>query len=146
MPHVSVTRLRIRSPRFLPLFAIGTVRTARQAARARGFAGGAVLADPARTFRTITVWRERDDMRAYVAGGAHGRVMPRLLGWCDEASVVGWEQPDATVPGRATAEARMRAEGRPSRVRHPSDDHAGMMFRPARRTVSARIRPSPARS
>jgi hypothetical protein len=49
-------------------------------------------------------------------------VMPKLLDWCDEASLVDWKQ--GSLPDWSEAEARMRNSGRTSRVRHPSPAQA----------------------
>jgi hypothetical protein len=145
-PVVSLTRLRLRSARFLPSFALATSRSSRQARRAPGFLGGAVLADRRLTFWTLTAWASEEAMRAYLRGGAHGAVMPRLLHWCDEASVARW--PGAALPAWPEAAERMRALGRPSRVRHPSPAHAALAFPDPRPTVAAplhatRVAPTP---
>ncbi len=65
--------------------------------------------------------------------------MPRLMVWCDEASVVHWEQAETTLPTWAEADARMRAEGRPSKVRHPSSSHADLSYRTPGTTGAAKI-------
>ena len=132
MPFVSVTRLRLRSIRFLPLFVPHAFRTLRQAKVAPGFHGGSLLQDRSWTFWTLTLWDAQASMRAYMTGGDHRAAMPRLAGWCDEASVVHWEQGTDGLPSWAEAERRMRAEGRPSKIRHPSPQHADLSFRAAR--------------
>lgn len=133
-PVVSLTRLRLRSARFLPAFARDTLRSARQVRRAPGFLGGAVLADRRRTFWTLTAWADEAALRACVRVGAHGAAMPRLLAWCDEASTARW--PGGDLPTWAEAAERMRALGRPSRVRRPSADHAGLAFPDPRPTLA----------
>lgn len=50
--------------------------------------------------------------------------MPKLLHWCDEASVLHWQQDDPTVPDTPEAHRRVVAEGRLSKVLHPSPAHA----------------------
>ncbi len=140
MPFVSVTRLRLRSIRFLPAFALQTLGTLRQAGAAPGFRDGSLLPDRRWTFWTMTLWDDRDAMRAYMTAGAHRTAMPKLLGWCDEASVVHWDTPDTALPGWADAAARMRLDGRPSKVRRPSADHAAMTFSDPRLTRAAPIR------
>ncbi|TPW26210.1 DUF3291 domain-containing protein [Pararhizobium mangrovi] len=128
MAFVSVTRLRIRALRFLPRFVIHTLGSRRQCARSPGFLSGAVFAGGRRSFWTVTAWKDRESMRAYMTDGAHRIAMPHLLEWCDEASVVHWEQSDDALPEAHEAEGRMRLEGRPSKVRHPSPDHAALRF------------------
>lgn len=142
MPFVSVTRLRIRSLRFLPGFAYHAHRSRQQASVAPGFRHGALLADRNRTFWTMTVWTDRESMRRYMTSAAHQAAMPHLLDWCDEASVVHWEQPDMALPSWVEADGRMRREGRPSKVRHPSADHATLSYQPPRRIMGGPIPPA----
>jgi hypothetical protein len=123
MAFVSLTRLRVRSALRLPQFYWHSFRSMRQARRARGFLGGRVLGEADRTFWTVTAWESAEAMREYRNADAHGRAMPKLLEWCDEASVAHWEQEGAELPTWHEAHARMAAEGRPSKVRHPSPAH-----------------------
>jgi len=128
MPFVSITRLRVRTLRFMPSFFWRTRGAIRQASAADGFISGALLPDRRLTFWTMTLWRDEAAMRAYMTSGFHSRVMPRLFRWCDEASVVHWTQDSDDAPDWLTADARMRAEGRPSRVRSPAPNHQDMSF------------------
>lgn len=132
MPFISVTRLRIRSVRFLPAFALHAVRTARQVRAAPGFRGGSILRDRDWTFWTLTAWDGIESMRGYMAAGAHRAAMPHLQGWCDEASVVHWDEPGEGLPSWPDADRRMRDSGRTARVRHPSPQHATLSYRPPR--------------
>ncbi|KQT82636.1 hypothetical protein ASG51_18230 [Methylobacterium sp. Leaf465] len=140
MPFVSITRLRIRSVRFLPGFAVHALRTQRQARKAAGFRAGSILADHAWTFWTMTVWDDEAAMRRYMMAGPHRQAMPKLIHWCDEASLAHWTQPGAGPPSWAEADQRMRADGRPSQVRHPSPHHATLDYRPPRLTRSGPIK------
>jgi hypothetical protein len=132
MAFVSRTRLRIRSIRYLPLFAIHTLRSLRQVKKAPGFQTGALLPDRGRTFWTMTAWDERDSMRRYMTTGAHKSAMPHLMHWCDEASVAHWEQNGSALPSWEEADRRMRESGRASKVNHPSAEHACMNYRKPR--------------
>jgi hypothetical protein len=142
LPFISITRLRIRSLRFLPAFALQTLAAIRQVRRAPGFQGGALLPDRRWTFWTMTVWDSEASMRAYMISGDHRTAMPRLLEWGDEASVVHWEQTETAHPSWAEAELRMRASGRPSKVRHPSPEHASLGFQAPRLKGGTTIRPT----
>jgi len=98
MVFVSLTRLRIRSIRFLPFFLVYTLRSLQQVKRSPGFLTGALLPDRSWTFWTMTAWDTQQSMRAYMTSGAHKNAMPHLLDWCDEASVTHWEQSEPTLP------------------------------------------------
>ena len=101
MPFVSLTRLRIRSVRFMPWFALDAWRSLRQVRAAEGFQDGALLPDRDRTFWTMTAWESESVMRRYMTTGAHKASMPKLMEWCDEASVAHSEQTEAALPSWA---------------------------------------------
>lgn len=123
MPFVSVTRLRLRHWRFVPVFFWHTIPSFRQARRAPGNLSADVLNDANRTYWTRSVWTDEAAMRAYMTSGAHMRAMPRLKDWCDEAATVHWVQDDAAAPAWPDAHRRLVAEGRRSKVRFPSEAH-----------------------
>ena len=142
MIFVSLTRLRVRSIRFMPAFALHALRTNNQVRKAPGFLDGALLPDRAWTFWTLTAWTSHEHMRAYMISGAHKQAMPRLLHWCDEASVAHWTQPALPLPTWAEADHRMRTQGRPSKVLHPSPNHAALAYREPRTIAATRIVPA----
>ena len=130
---VSVTRLRLRSPRFYPAFAWHAWTSTRQLQRAPGFVAGQLAPEGTMGFWTLTVWTDADAMRQYRNTDAHMKAMPRLIHWCDEASVAHWSQEGAALPTMDEALERMIREGRQSKVRHPSPAHAAGEIAPARR-------------
>jgi len=123
MPFVSVTRLRLRSLRYLPAFFLYTVPAFLQVKRAQGNLAVDALNDANLTFWTKSVWKDDASMRAYMLAGAHRRAMPKLAGWCDEAAVAHWTQESAALPDWKEAHRRLIAEGRKSKVKHPSAAH-----------------------
>ena len=146
MTFISITRLRVRKLRFLPAFAMHTYRSLQQVRRSPGFRDGSLLADRAWTFWTMTAWDSMDSMRAYMTSGRHREAMPHLLDWCDEASVVHWDQVDDALPSWPEADRRLREAGRASKVRHPSPDHAALSHRPPREAAAGPIKPTPPRA
>jgi heme-degrading monooxygenase HmoA len=140
MPFISITRLRVRSIRFLPFFALYAYRSLRQAKASSGFQHGGLLADRNRTFWTMTAWDNQESMRHFMTTGSHSAAMPRLLDWCDEASVVHWDQAEAALPSWTEADQRMRASGRASKVRNPSPQHATLSYRTPRVSTVGEVR------
>lgn len=128
MSLVSITRLRVRSWRFMPMFLVYTLRSARQAARAEGNLGIKLLRDRRNTFWTSTLWTSEADMKRFMIAGAHGRAMRKLLHWCDEAALVHWTQETAALPSWPEAHAHLESEGRASKVNHPSPTHLAHKF------------------
>lgn len=142
MPFVSATRLRIRSWRFLPAFFLSTLGIRAELRRADGFLGGSLLADRNRTFWTLSVWQSADAMQRYILTGAHKRAMPKLVHWCDEASIVHWEQGTTAKPDWSEVNIRMRNEGRPSHLPNPSNSHLTMDFAEPRKRSAVPISPA----
>ncbi len=142
MPFISLTRLRIRSFRLMPFFVWHTLRSLRQVRSSPGFQTGALLPDRSFTFWTLTAWDTPESMRGYLISGAHKAAMPHLLHWCDEASVAHWTQPEPNLPSWTEADRRMRSEGRPSKVSHPSPHHADLTYPAPRTTGGAPICPT----
>ena len=132
MPVVSVTRLRLRSVRFLPAFLFHAIRSQLQSKRAAGNISTQVLNDANLAFWTLTVWRDKEAMRAYMISGAHKTAMPKLMEWCDEAAMADWTQDSATPPSWADAHQRLIADGRRSKVRQPSQNQLDFVVPPPR--------------
>jgi len=124
----SVTRLRVRSVRYLPAFLLRTLLAQRQTVRAAGFLGGRLLIDAHRTYWTLTTWENEKTMKSFRGSGAHARVMPRLVEWCDEASYAHWITNASSIPTWVEAYEQLVVDGRLSRVAHPSPDHEARHF------------------
>jgi hypothetical protein len=131
MSFNSITRLRLRSLFTLPAF-LGEARaSAEQAARSPGFISGALLLEGRLVFWTRTAWDNEDAMKAYRDSEVHRAVMPKLIDWCDEASVAHWE--GEPVSDWNEIYTRMCTDGRSSRVRHPTEAHKAKRFSPLKR-------------
>jgi hypothetical protein len=141
MPVVSITRLRVRSWRYLPGFLLQTLRIARQAAAADGVLGVKLLRD-GNTYWTSTSWATAPAMKAFMLAKPHGPTMRKLLKWCNEAALVHWEQAEAALPSWEEAHRRIEKDGRPSKVHHPSAVHTAHKFPAptARRTGELRLK------
>jgi Antibiotic biosynthesis monooxygenase len=123
MSLASITRLRVRSIRYLPEFLLRALASVRQARGSPGCLSADVRREVKLIFWTRTLWRDEQSMRALMTSGAHRMVMRKILDWCDEASVTHWQQDTDAPPDWTAAETKMRTEGRTSRVRNPSAAH-----------------------
>jgi quinol monooxygenase YgiN len=121
MAFISITRLRVRSWRYLPMFFVQAARSQMQARAAEGCLGVDVLREAHKTFWTRSAWTSEAAMRSYMMSGVHKQVMRRLADWCDEASVAHWVQDGPDRPDWQEVHRRMQRDGRPSRVKHPTE-------------------------
>lgn len=120
MYTVSITRLRVRSIFYMPLFLLHAMRTMTQAQKADGVAGAETRFEKNNVVWTKTVWADETQMKKYRGSGAHQIAMRMLSEMCNEASVARWQQPDAQLPAWEEAHRRMLTEGKLSKVKHPS--------------------------
>lgn len=130
MPLISITRVRVRSWIYLPAFAVQSLRSARQAARAPGNLGVRLLQDNRGVYWTCTGWSSEGSMRDFMLAKPHGPVMRNLRQWCDEAAMVHWSQPEEELPSWVEAHRRVQQEGRASKVNHPSAAHTAHSIAP----------------
>jgi len=126
---VSVTRLRVRSIRFLPRLYWDAWKIKRSLKKAHGFLGGKLLVDRKRAYWTITRWEDLDSMLAFRNSRAHTAVARMVYKWCDEASVVHWTTKEHQLPGWKEAHRRMTESGKLTRLMFQTDDHKAHRFR-----------------
>jgi hypothetical protein len=124
MAFLSVTRLRLRSVRFLPHFVWHAVGSQRQAVKAPGNLRVLVRRSRGLVFWTATLWQDRESMAAYRGSGAHRTAMPGLKEWCNEAATAGIAT-DLTADTLTwdAAVGVLQQHGRNSAVRFPSPAH-----------------------
>ncbi|MFN8434402.1 MAG: hypothetical protein U0V18_10290 [Anaerolineales bacterium] len=120
MYTVSITRLRVRSIFYMPLFMLHAMRTMTQAQKADGVQGVETRFEKNNVVWTKTVWTEESAMKKYRGSGAHQIAMRILSEMCNEASVARWQQDGIELPTWEEAHRRMLTEGKQSKVKHPS--------------------------
>lgn len=124
MYNVSITRLRVRSIFYMPLFMLHAMRTMTQAQKADGVLGVETRFEKNNVVWTKTIWQDEAAMKNYRGSGAHQIAMRILSEICNEASYTRWQQSDAELPAWEEAHRRMLTEGRQSKVKHPSPLHS----------------------
>lgn len=89
----------------------------------------------------MTAWDSEASMRAYMMSGAHKAAMPKLMHWCDQASVAHWLQETDVLLSWMEADRRMREQGRVSKVLHPASGHADLRFATVTSEAAQQIAP-----
>lgn len=120
MYNVSITRLRVRSFWYLPLFMLHAMRTMMQAQRAEGVQGVETRFEKNNVVWTKTVWSDEAAMKQYRGSGAHQVAMRLLAEVCSEAAYARWGQEAPDLPTWDEAHQRILREGKLSKVKHPS--------------------------
>ena len=124
MYNVSITRLRVRSIFYMPLFMMHAMRTMMQAQKAPGVLGVETRLEPGNVVWTKTVWTDEAAMKQYRGSGAHQIAMRLLAEICSEAAYARWGQDTSDLPTWEEAHQRILREGKLSKVKHPSPLHA----------------------
>lgn len=120
MTVAAVTRLHLRSARYVPALIFHALFSLVQARRAPGNLSVTTRRDAHGAFWTLTLWRDAEALRGFMLSGAHRKSMPRLSDWCDEASLVRFDWNAETPPSWNEAERRLKDEGRTSAVKYPN--------------------------
>jgi hypothetical protein len=122
MVVVSVTRLRVRSFRFVFPFIWYAVRSTLQAKDSSGNLAVRVRKTRGFAFWTLTLWEGDHAMRAFRIGPPHRDAMRKLPYWCDEASYAHWDLDGQAVLSWQEAAEKLSASGELSKVLYPSPD------------------------
>ena len=120
MPVIVVTRLRLRDPALLDEFFTDAVAAIEQATKSEGNLGADALADANNAWWSVSAWRERPAMQAYVDSEPHLGISTHLDHFCDEATFVDWEQDSAALPDWQTNWRHLTADGKAATLTHAS--------------------------
>jgi hypothetical protein len=128
MPVIVITRLRLRDPAFFDEFFASAVAVVEQAQATEGNLSADVLAEANNTYWTRTAWQGRAEMDGFVGAEPHLSTMSRIDDWCDEATFVDWEQPDAGALDWQDGYRRLVAAGQPASLAHGTAAHHSRDF------------------
>jgi hypothetical protein len=128
MPVIVVTRLRLKDPAFQDDFFAAAVAVLEQAKNSDGNLGTDALADANNVWWTLTAWRERRPMHAFVGAEPHRSTMARIDDWCDEATFADWDQDGLDLPDWQTSYQRLVADGQVATITQASAAHLTRAF------------------
>jgi hypothetical protein len=120
---LSVTRLRVKKYRLLPIFYWFSSFAIRQVARSSGFVAGGIGVDRKKAFWTATLWENGQSMQQFVGSGTHLKLLPKLREWCDEACTAHCEYQSEEIPDVDFCFDFLSREGDYSFLREPTADH-----------------------
>ncbi len=114
--------------------------------KSEGNLGADALADANNAWWSVSAWQERRMMQAYVDSEPHRGISARLDHFCDEATLVDWEQANGDLPDWQTSWRHLTADGKTAELTHPSAANQTRDFPPpvqpppVRKRVSRRVR------
>ena len=120
MAVIVVTRLRLKDPALLDAFFTDAVAAIEQAQKAEGNLGADALADADNAWWSVSSWRDRGLMEAFVHGEPHEGISTRLDHYCDEATFVDWEQDSPALPDWQASWRHLVADGQVADLTRPS--------------------------
>ena len=130
MAVIVVTRLRLKDPALLDEFFADAVAAMEQAQKSAGNLGADALADADNAWWSVSAWRGRGPMEAFVGSQPHLSIQGRLDHYCDEATFVDWEQASADLPDWQTSWRHLTADGTAAPLTHPSEANQTRAFPP----------------
>jgi quinol monooxygenase YgiN len=130
MPVIVVTRLRLKDPALLDDFFADAVAAIEQAQKAEGNLGADALADADNAWWSVSAWRERVPMEAFVRSEPHQSISERLDRYCDEATFVDWERDSPNLPDWQTNWRHLVADGQVAELTNPSGANQTRAFPP----------------
>lgn len=105
---VMASRFTLNSYRDVPGFLLAALRIHRQMLRAPGVVGVSLIARPtAKTFYTLSAWRDRAALDAAVREQPHAATMARYRTSMSDAVFTFWEHDTTTPPGWPEAHRRL---------------------------------------
>jgi hypothetical protein len=85
MPYLSMTRLKLNSPMYLPSFLVYNDKIVREVRTSSGFIKGKQLATPSLSMWTATLWDSSSSLKSFYQTGSHREVMNKIDEWSSEA-------------------------------------------------------------
>jgi len=132
---ISITRLHLRSIRYLPMFLLENFFIFYQLKNTPGLIAGKIVNEGGLGFWTMTAWKEETAMKFFRNSGKHQTAMPKLQQWSDEASLAHLTIPDGPLPSWFQAYDWMKQQGRTSQLKDATIAHQ------EGRTVALRFKP-----
>ena len=128
MAVIVVTRLRLKDPAFQDDFFTAAFAVLEQAKNSAGNLGTDALADADNVYWTLTAWRDRLLMHAFVGTEPHRSTMRHIDDWCDEATFADWDTDSPDLPDWQTSYQRIVADGQAATLTQASAAHLTRAF------------------
>lgn len=135
MPHLSITRLKLKSPFLLVPALVQTEQVVSQLRASAGFLQGELLATLDLALWTATLWTSEQAMRSFYLTGAHRQVMAKLNDWSSEAVAGHQSIAENYLPTWPDMVSRLATIGYFAPLKQPSIHQRNQVIPPPRRIL-----------
>ncbi len=123
MSYLSMTRLKLKSPRHLIPFWIYNEKVVWQVRKAEGFLRGRWLANYSLSMWTTTLWESQQVAKKFYLQGSHREAMTRLSKWSSEAVLCSQDINTTELPSWQKVGDELAHQGRFVAIEEPSFNH-----------------------
>lgn len=121
--YLAITRLKLKSTRYIVPFFIHNERVVKQIRASEGFLKGKQLATPSLSMWTATLWTCEEALKTFYLSGEHRAVMSKISEWSSEA-VSGHQQVDSNkLPSWDYVRTQLHQIGRFTHLQEHSFDY-----------------------
>jgi hypothetical protein len=141
MPYLSMTRLKLRSPRYLPSFLIYNSQIVEEIRVSHGFLKGKQSATLNLSMWTATLWNSYVDLQRFYRTGSHAKVMSQIDMWSSEAASGNREVYSLDIPSWQSIGLFLTESGHFLNLKNPSHKHQERTIQAPRFLVTVPITP-----
>lgn len=123
MAFISMTRLKLRSYRYLIPFFVQNEEVLNQIRQSEGFIKGKEMATIGLSMWTSTLWASEKSLKAFYLSGSHRQAMSKLDIWVSEAVTGHREINTVELPSWEQARDELHKFGHFIKLSHPSLNH-----------------------
>ncbi len=120
MSYLSMTRLKLKSPRYLIRFWNYNEKIVRQMQTAEGFLQGKLLANYSLAMWTTTLWTSSEALKEFYLNGSHQEVIARISEWSSEAVHFSKYVSTKELPSWQQIGSELAHQGRFQELKQPS--------------------------
>lgn len=139
MAYLSMTRLKLKSARYVIPFLVYNERVVKQIRTSEGFLKGKLLATPTLSMWTTTLWASQEALKAFYLNGTHRIAMAKLNEWSSEAASAHQQVDINELPSWGYISTQLCKIGHFTALKEPSLEHEHRTILSPRVTIMIRV-------